>query len=121
MSNEILPESRLQNRSKGVVQIPFAGANRLNWTPIFCANCGKEGGYVPEENMTFAFYLCDACAEKWAPLTGTLAVPDEVFWQKVKEAQAEEYGRLLTATEIAEQLKDGDSMLAKLAREGPGK
>jgi hypothetical protein len=121
MSEEILPDSRLKDHAQGTRVMPFANVNRLSWTPIFCANCGKGGGYVPEETCTFAFYLCDGCAEKWAPLAGTLAVPDEVFWKKVKEAQLEKYGRLLTAEEIAAQLEDGDSMLAKLARDGGGR
>jgi hypothetical protein len=87
--------------------------------PIFCANCGKPGGYVPSENCTFAFYLCNPCAEKWSPLAGTLAVPDEVFWQKVKDAQIEKYGRELTAAEIQAALADQESVLAKLAKDAP--
>jgi hypothetical protein len=116
MSEEILPDSRLKDTAKGSKVMPFGRVNRLNWAPIFCANCGAPGGYVPEENMTFAFYLCNSCGEKWAPLVGTMAVPDEVFWQKVKEAQMEKYGRLLTAEEIVRALEDGESVISKLAR-----
>lgn len=109
----LLPDSRAKE-AKNVTL--FRG---VNWRPIFCANCGADGGKVPEENCTFAFYLCDPCAVKWAPLANTLAVPDEVFWQKVKEAQLEKYGRELSAIELVESLKDGDSILSKLARDGP--
>ena len=87
------------------------------WIPIFCANCGCDGGWVPEAAKDFAFYLCVPCAETWAPLAGTMLVPDEVFWQKLHGAQFEKHGRLLTDLELVEQLKDGDSMISKLARE----
>jgi len=87
------------------------------WVPIYCANCGCDGGWVPEAAKDFAFYLCVPCAESWAPLAGTMMVPDEVFWQKVKDAQLEEYGRELMAHEVVEELKNGDSMLSKLANE----
>lgn len=112
---DILPDCRLQNTKDSRRIVTQLGV--LNWVQIFCANCGADGGRVPEENMTFAFYLCTPCAEKWSPLAGTMIEPDAVFWQKVKDAQIEKYGRELTAPEVAEQLKDGDSILSKLARE----
>ena len=89
------------------------------WIPLFCANCGADGGLVLEQDLgdNFAFYLCDPCAEKWGPIAGMTMVPDEVFWAKVRDAQMEEYGRILTPEEQGEQLKDGDSLLSKLARE----
>lgn len=94
----------------------------MNWVPIFCANCGADGGMVPDPDDVgisgdFAFYLCQPCSEKWSPLTSTYLCPDEVFWDKVKKAQLEKYGRELTGPEVANELKDGDSMLSKLARE----
>ena len=119
MSVETLPDSRLKDTSKGEKRMPFANICPMNWVPIFCANCGAAGGYVPEENCTFAFYLCNKCAEKWSPLAGTMAVPDELFWQKVKEAQIEKYGRELTALEINAALAEQESDLAKLAKEAP--
>jgi hypothetical protein len=118
MSNDILPDSRLKD-GKGATAMPFRGINRLNWVPIFCANCGAPGGWVPEESTTFAFYLCNPCAEKWSPLAGTMAMPDEVFWQKVKDAQIEKYGRELTAAELEAALGEKNSILAKLAKDAP--
>lgn len=100
---EILPDSR-PREAKGIVY-------RLGvaWIPIFCANCGKPGGSVPEDSG-HAFYLCDSpCAEKWGQLAGTMAVPDEVFWARVTE----EMGR---APQLAD-LADADSVLNTLARE----
>jgi hypothetical protein len=107
----ILPDSRLRE-TKGRVSV-----RGTTFVPIFCANCGADGGGVPEEHMTFAFYLCDPCAEKWGPIAGTYVEPDAVFFEKVKQAQLEKYGRLLTQEELAKL--DGTGPLAVLAREAP--
>jgi len=72
---------------------------------------------MPEENITFAFYLCNPCAEKYGNIEGTYIESDVAFWQKVEEAQLEKYGRVLKPEEQMEQLKDGNSLLSKLARE----
>ena len=90
-----------------------------NYTPIFCANCGKPGGGVSDEHITFAFWLCDYCFEAWGPIAGTYAVPDEVFWEKIKFAQMEKYGRILTAEEIAVEASKPESIISKLIREAP--
>jgi hypothetical protein len=118
MSNEILPDSRLKD-NRGTVRLPFANRMPMNWVPIFCANCGAPGGWVPEDTTTFAFYLCNPCAEKWSPLAGTMAVPDEVFWQKVRDAEMEQYGRVLSTPEVIEALNNPESVLSKLAKEAP--
>ena len=89
----------------------------VNWVPIYCANCGVSGGAVPEDTCNFAFYLCESCADKLPPIDGTYVEPDIVFWEKVRQAQLEEYGRELTNDEIIEALKDGNHMLSKLCRE----
>lgn len=87
------------------------------WVPIFCANCGKDGGLVPEEVKHVAFYLCDPCGEKWSPLVDQMVVSDEFFWSKINEAMREADGRVLEPWEIVEALKNGDHYLSKLARE----
>jgi hypothetical protein len=56
MAPDTLPDSRLK-QSKGLVHGGPAGQFRMNWVPIYCANCGAAGGLVPEENKTFAFWL----------------------------------------------------------------
>lgn len=118
-TSNVLPNSRMRNPTQ--VTKSTWGPYRLNMVPIFCANCGADGGAVPEESSDFAFYLCDErannCAAKWAPLTNTYMIPDEVFWKKVKEAQIEKYGRELEAFEIVEALKDDTHILSKLAKE----
>jgi hypothetical protein len=78
MSNH-LPDSR------PLVQRGSIKVKGVEMSPIYCNNCGKDGGLVSAENMTFAFWLCDPCAEKWSPMVGTYTVPDEVFWQMVRE------------------------------------
>ncbi len=89
----------------------------MNWQQIFCANCGEGGGSVPADHCDFAFYLCEPCAARLGPIVGTYAEPDVLFWQRVNEAQMEKFGRILTADEQVEALKDGNHLLAKLARE----
>lgn len=113
MSDDVLPDSRART-TRGIVF-----RNGEPWIPIFCANCGADGGHVPEASKTFAFYICVPCGEKWAPLAGTMLVPDEVFWAKVKEEQIERYGRELTGDEVAEALKDPQHVLSKLAKDRP--
>jgi hypothetical protein len=119
MSDELLPDSRLADK-KNVVRLKqhkfFANQN---WEPIFCANCGKPGGWVGEEFCTFACWLCDPCADKWGPMAGTLLMPDEVFWAKVAEEQLERYERLLTTMELQQVASETWGALPKLLKESP--
>jgi hypothetical protein len=115
-SVSVLPDSRLRDRLKGVVRGFLRGIGFINWVPIFCANCGKANGYVPEENMRHVFWLCDQC-EKWASEAGLMAVPDEVFWQQVREEQLEKYGRLLSPSELITAAESTTTPLSKLLRD----
>jgi hypothetical protein len=108
---DILPSS-VPRESKNVKTL-----QGMNWIPIFCANCGCDGGYVPEANKDFAFYLCQPCADRYGNIAGTMMVPDEVFWARVKAEQLERHGRELTPQEVIEAIKDSDNPLAKLARD----
>lgn len=110
---EILPSS-IPKRRKVDHSISAPG---MNWIYIFCANCGKDGGRVLENDYDFAFYLCDPCAETHGAISGTVMVPDEVFWQKIVDAQVEKYGRILTFEETAIQLQDSTSLMSKLKKE----
>lgn len=80
MSREVLPDSRARE-TKGVVQTKTAFGIMI---PIYCANCGVEGGMVPERNMTFVFWLCQPCFESYGEIAGTMVQPDQVFWAQVK-------------------------------------
>lgn len=113
----ILPDSRLRDRSKGSIRGFMRGIGTVNWIPLFCANCGRDCGYVPEENMRHCFYLCDRC-EVHAHEAGLMGVPDEVFWQKVREEQLEKHGRLLSETELITAAESTTTPLSKLLRDG---
>lgn len=82
---DILPNSKPRHR-KVDWNISRCGAE---WIYIFCANCGKDGGRVLENQCDFAFYLCDSCAETYGHIPGTMMVPDELFWQQVAERNKE--------------------------------
>jgi hypothetical protein len=112
-NGSLLPDSRARE-AKGVVSV-----KGTNFVPIFCANCGGPGGGVPVEHMTFAFFLCDPCCEKWGPIAGVMSVPEEVFWEKVKQEQLDSHGRLLSNAEIVREIDDAESTLSKLVREAP--
>jgi len=94
--------------------------NGVKWIPIFCANCGVDGGHVPEPSKDFAFYLCDAhqngCAEKWTDVVGLMIVPQEKFWEVARQEQLERLGREMTVTEVADALKDPNHWLQSLLR-----
>lgn len=62
-------------------EIPDARAKRaknelkhrlLGWMePIFCTNCGCDGGMISRDWAAYVTYLCDACVETYGhpPLT----------------------------------------------------
>ncbi len=77
MTPAILPDTRAKRPTGGKC---FQGRW---WIPIHCANCGTPGGFVPEENMTFAFWLCEPCYETHGAIAGTMVLPDEIFWADV--------------------------------------
>jgi hypothetical protein len=112
---DILPDSRLTTivTPKGATPGPLGFM-----VPIYCASCGVEGGKVPEENMTFAFWLCQPCFAKHGEVTNTMVMPDEVFWAQVQEEQIESRGRLLSSAELLDVVAADSSPLATLIKEG---
>lgn len=92
-------------------------SRRGNYIPIYCANCGAPWGMVPERMITGAFALCNGCSEKNGPIAHTYQESDAAFWRRAEEAQREEFGRMLAPRELAVQLDDLTSVLAKLAAE----
>jgi hypothetical protein len=109
--NDILPDSRAKNPT-GVVY-----GHGGSWVPFYCANCGKESGKCPEENMTFMFYLCNLCFEMKGEITGVMMVPDKVFYDKVAEEQQDAYGRPLTHNELLQVVAEDCTPLATLLKE----
>lgn len=95
-------------------------SNGVAWAPLFCANCGCNGGWTPEEYIKaqgFVSYLCVPCHEKHGAPFGTMVTPDEVFWEVVNSEQMETFGRILSGPEIVEALKDDNHVLSKLAKD----
>lgn len=109
---DILPDSRMKDRRQ------FVWGPMGSWLPIFCQNCGADGGLVPEEGTTFAFWLCRSCAEKFGDIAGMMLLPDEVYWEKLKQEQLEAYGRFLTEPELLAVVEAGASPLATLIKQG---
>lgn len=117
--SDLLPDSRLASPT-GVIRIQFGSWGRLNMQPIFCANCGKLGAYAPEENMTFAFWLCEGpCTDQWGALAGTYTSPDEVFWEQVKGEMNAKFGHDLTEIEVLEAEENTAGALCALLKESP--
>ncbi len=112
MGIDLLPDSR-PREARGAVR----GPNGETLIPIYCANCGTEWGRVPSRLITFAFALCDPCAEKYGPIAHTYAEPDSVFWERVQNAQLEKHGTFLPLAELARELADPKSTMSKLAEE----
>ena len=110
-SVNILPDSRARGHGGGV-SMGIAGT----WIPVFCANCGADGGHCPEENMSFLFYLCNKCAETYGTIANTMFMPDEVFWKLLTAEQLEQYGRYLTIHELEQVIEDEKNSLTKLIR-----
>lgn len=111
----ILPDSRLRDcgTPRHAVQGP------MGWmVPIYCPNCGVKGGEVPQENMTFAFWMCDPCYAKFGHLTTMAVMPDEVFWEKIKQEQLSTFKRELSAEELQVIVDADASPLATLLKEG---
>lgn len=113
-----VPDSRLADRTKGVVRglFPMLGTS-INWVPIFCASCAKPNGYVPEENMDFICWVCDECAPKCQNELTLALVPDEIFWQKAHYEQLERYGRILSKEELQVIADSSCTPLSKLLRD----
>jgi hypothetical protein len=112
MTIELLPDCRAKT-TKNRIFVP-GGA----WIPVFCANCGIDGGSCPEENMTFMFYLCNKCAETYGQIAGTLMMPDELFWEKLRQEQLASHGRFLTEDELVQVVQEDASPLATLILAG---
>ncbi len=111
-SPDVLPDCRLISPTK----LRLRGGQY--WQPIFCANCGAPGGLVPEHNMTFAFYLCNPCADKHGAVAGMMPMPDQVFWEQVKQEQLDVHKRELTETELLSIVASDTTPLATLIKQG---
>src|SRR6476660_5281004 len=91
---DLLPDCRTRTAPAGVNRGLLG-----TWLPVYCANCGADGGLVPEDTTTFLFYLCNTCAETHGQVAGTMLMPDEVFFDLLAQEQIETCGRYLTPDE----------------------
>lgn len=110
-NTNVLPDSR----SSHPVNSKFIAG--MWWEAIYCANCGVDGGFVPAENTTFIFWLCNKCFESRGQLTNMYVMPDEIFWEKVKQEQLASYGHYLTHEEFAKVIDEDNSPLATLVKQ----
>jgi hypothetical protein len=113
MAFDILPDSRARE-TRGSIRSPLG-----NLIPVHCANCGKPWGKVNETDLTFAFALCDKCAETYGDDAHFYKEPDAVFWARCEEATAE--AGISTPEEIAREIERGSNPIATLAAEWAAK
>jgi len=101
----------------------FGKTQRIEMVPAYCANCGLCNWYVPKDNTTFAFYLCNQCHEQYGEIAGHYAMPDEQFCQNVSNEMHEKFKRDLTDLEIFKLLEKGElgTSLELLVKESPYK
>jgi hypothetical protein len=69
--------------------------------------------------MTFCFYLCQPCAETYGQIAGMMLMPDEVFFEHVKQEQLARHGRYLTPDEWA-RLPATDPLVRLVTARTPG-
>lgn len=68
--------------------------------------------------MTFMFYLCNKCAETHGQIAGTMMMPDEVFFEKLRLEQLETHGHYLSEAELITIVQEDASPLATLLKSG---
>lgn len=79
---DILPNSRAKE-DKEIKHHHWLG----NVVPLYCANCGASGGYVPIDGPPFAFWLCNDCVTKHGVPAAMMCKPDETYWHELAEEQ----------------------------------
>lgn len=109
---DILPDSRAKTDRGHVIQ------GSVKWVPVFCANCGKEGGLVTE-TCTFAFWICGPCEKRCGAILapGYARIPDQVFYEKMAQEQLEHFGRPATRNELLQIVAEDCTPLATLIKE----
>lgn len=113
MSDLILPDSRMK-RPKSSRTMFWPGVGNIEVEQVFCANCGKLHGWVPQQNTTYAFWLCMPCSETYGSKLPGYLMPDEVYWELVRQ----ETGGL-TLAKCKELMESAASLLSKLVRLQP--
>lgn len=109
--NDFLPDTRCR-----IVRNVTRHETLGNLVPVHCANCGIEWGWVPEDKITFAFCLCQSCADKHGDPAHFHKEPDSVFWERLANELREQKLNLTPIT-LENALSDPNSTLSKLADE----
>lgn len=123
---DILPDSRLKD-PKGIVMCDWPMGNgktvRLCMEPIFCFNCGKPNGYVPQHIMSFVSWLCLDCSVTWGKEASLHSSADEEFWKAVENEMVAKFGKGLTQKELSDLAEHGKlgKPLELLEKESPYK
>ena len=121
---DVLPDSRLHSALGTFMAdwtLPDGRVERIEVQPVFCANCGAEHGFVPKDNTTWAFFLCNPCFDKWGVPAGLMVQSDADFWESVHQEMLAKFGRALTSVEV-EVLHDQGKLgapLEALMRDSP--
>jgi hypothetical protein len=114
VSADILPDSRART-NRGSVRL-----NGVNYIPIYCANCGKRYGMVPEQFITHVTALCDkGCSGQYGALAHHYVDADAAFRADAAEevaAVTKRLGRSVTHAEL-DEMAETHRTLSALARD----
>lgn len=113
---DVLPDARARDSKNAIMH---AG---VSYVRMHCISCGRRAPWIVREDARHVSYLCEgpnSCSAKFGGIANTCAVPDEIYAEKVRQAQVERVGRPLNAREMIVQLDDPNSYLSLLAREAP--
>ncbi len=111
MGAYLLPDSRPIRRT-GAIEL-----RGVWYVPVYCANCGKRYGMVPEHHITHVFALCDqGCAGKYGDGAHHYVDPDAIYRERATEEVFLKHGRPLTAAEVTRAVEN-NSALRALARD----
>ena len=117
MGADLLPDSRTVDR-----RVTVPGPDGIEYTPIYCASCGKRYGLVPARLITHVTALCDTgCAGKYGDLAHHYVDADAKFRADAAEVVSgisKKLGRPVTLPELEKMIEEqGTSALAALARD----
>lgn len=94
-------------------QVGSVFVDGVEWTWIYCANCGKKDGLVPKESCTFAFALCTKC-DHLGDTAHFYKEPEAIFYERVLGEQLDRYGEILSPEKLLQVLDDPKHPLNKL-------
>lgn len=62
---QVLPDARPTVAAGRVITVSEKRHKLLGWMePIYCVNCGADGGMVTKDWAAHCFYLCNDCVDK---------------------------------------------------------